>query len=118
MHYFDLFIVRGYYYNGEFYANTTHTEKYVGYNHKLYVDITENSNPLVYTFDGEKYTPISYIPEIASADKPGIMKLFDNSGEAIDGTMTQRSITKGIQSIKFATDALDSECLILDLPWD
>lgn len=55
---------------------------------------------------------------MASDTNAGIMKLYQVSGQNIDGTMTQKTITDGVNSIKFDVDKDDSECLILDLPWD
>lgn len=46
------------------------------------------------------------------------MKLYETSGNNIDGTMTQKAITDGVNSIKFVLDNEDKECLTLDLPWD
>lgn len=46
------------------------------------------------------------------------MKLYSGHGENTDGTMTQKAITDGVNSIKLDLDGADKECLVLDLPWD
>jgi hypothetical protein len=52
----------------------------------------------------------------ASASQAGIMKLYNEHGVNIDGTMTQKAITEGIDEIEFAIDEQDAECLILNKP--
>jgi len=32
--------------------------------------------------------------------------------------MTQKAITDGVQAISFAIDSTESECLVLNLPWN
>ena len=48
----------------------------------------------------------------------GAMKLYQTHGKNIDGTMSQKVITEGVQSINLNVDSEDEECLIIDLPWD
>lgn len=44
-------------------------------------------------------------------------KLYSSSGQNIDGAMTQKAVTDGINGIDFNLDTIDTECLILKKPW-
>lgn len=46
------------------------------------------------------------------------MKLYQTAGSDTRGTISQKGITDGIRAIQFAVDPEDSDCLVLDLPWD
>ena len=54
------------------------------------------------------------------------MKLYGTHGQNIDGTMTQKAITDGVNAISLElenigdedNDGKDDFALILDLPWD
>ena len=84
-------LVRGYYYNGEFYADSAHTEPIVGSTIKIYIDLSKSD---LYYFDGTTYQSITSegpLPS-ATATTPGVMKLYDTLGQNTDGTMTQKAI--------------------------
>ena len=58
--------------------------------HKIYINKDNNK---VYHFDGIEYTLLEGNLPVASNATAGIMKLYDYTGQAVDGTMTQRAIT-------------------------
>ncbi len=105
-------VLLGYYLNGKFYTDSTYTVELEKSESKLYID--KNSRA-VYIWNGENYIPLS---SEATETVAGMMKLYQTSGDNIDGTMSQKVITEGMNAIKFELDEQDKECLVLDLPWD
>lgn len=105
-------VLLGYYLNGKFYTDSTYTVELEKNESKLYIDKNARA---VYIWNGENYTTLS--PE-ATETVAGMMKLYQTSGDNIDGTMSQKVITEGVNAIKFELDEQDKECLVLDLPWD
>ena len=106
-------VLIGYYFNEKFYTDSTYTkELMVGETH-IYLD--KNSNNNMYVYEDGKFHPIN---PMATETLAGIMKLYQTHGDNVDGTMSQKVITDGVNSIKLDLDGADSECLILDLPWD
>lgn len=106
-------ILIGYLFNNIFYTDSTYTIELEKNQKHLYLD--KNSNSALYIWTGESYQPVS--PE-ATETLAGIMKLYQTQGKNIDGTMSQKIITNGINSIKFQLDNEIDECLILDKPWE
>lgn len=106
-------ILIGYYLNNKFYTDSTYTTELEKSQKHIYID--KNAKSSVYISDGDNYYCLT--PE-ATENIAGIMKLYETSGNNIDGTMTQKAITDGVNSIKFVLDDEDKECLTLDLPWD
>lgn len=102
-------IVRGYYYNGRFYANEEHTITIVGYDYKIYIDIP-SSNVYEYDADGLQFVKIGGAP-VASSTVAGITKLYNELGNNTDGTMTQGSITTEIGK-KFKVEFGSDETLV------
>jgi hypothetical protein len=86
-------VIRGYYIDGEFYTDEQKSSKYVPYEYKLYIDIPSN---LIYSYDGTSYVTSGNIVGPATETNPGIMKLYNTTGNNTDGTMTQNSITSEI----------------------
>lgn len=106
-------VLIGYYFNEKFYTDSTYTQELMTGEKHIYLDKNSNNNMYVYK-DGKFYptTPL------ATETLAGIMKLYQTYGNNINGTMSQKAITDGVNSIKLDLDGTDSECLILDLPWD
>lgn len=77
----------GYLSNNLFYKDSTYQETLIGYRNRIYVDL--NSKKL-YFYDGQNY--LDTVPA-ASDSVPGIMKLYNTTGQNTDGTMTQKVIT-------------------------
>ena len=104
-------LVRGYYYNGDFYEDSSHEKLINGSEIKIYIDL---SNGGLYYFDGSHYqsaTQEGPIPT-ASSTTPGIMKLYDSIGDNTDGTMTQRAITDELDDKVEVSLNLEEEMLI------
>lgn len=53
--------------------------------------------------------------EPASPTVAGIMKLYKDRGYNIDGSITQKKITEGFESIKFEITDDDEECFELNV---
>ena len=108
-------IVRGYYLNDNFFTDSTYLTTLPRELNKIYID---NNSKAIYYYDGIQYISINDALPNASDIVAGISKLYQNGGQNIDGSMSQKAVTDGVQSISFTIDATDKECLILDLPWD
>lgn len=111
----DSVVLNGYYLNGKFYTDSTYQIELEKNVNKIYID--KNSN-VFYLYDGTKFVSVNETLPTATDVLPGIMKLYQNAGQNIDGTMSQKAVTDGVQSISFTVDENDNECLVLDLPWD
>jgi len=101
-------VSRGYYIDGEFYVDKQKHQKYVPYDNNIYID---NSTYLIYCWDSDKHVYAELQAPAASDTKAGIMKLYDQMGTAVDGTMTQRCTTTEINK-KFEVAAGEDETLI------
>lgn len=106
-------VIHGYYLNDKFYTDSTYTSEIEKNSGILYIDKIVPGN--MYTWDGTKYN--FCVPQ-ATENLAGIMKLYQSSGSNTDGAMSQKAVTDGVQSIGFALDSEDTDCLIVDLPWD
>lgn len=104
-------IVKGYFYQSQFYADDAHTvllEDVIG---RIYIDTLTSK---IYTYNGLEYTSQNNDIPRASAETPGIMKLYDETGSNTDGTMTQRAITDELDD-KFEMEVNhDDEMLVFD----
>lgn len=97
----DLFI-QGYLYENNFYKDKEHTIIINGYENKLYI-----SNQIIYYYDGIQYVSINETQN-ATETTFGVMKLYNNPGENIDGTMTQKAITDELkEKIEMRVNELD-----------
>lgn len=105
-------ILTGYYLNKNFYTDSTYTIPLEKNIKCLYIDKNSNNG---YTWTGEKYAALT---TEATAELAGTMKLYQAHGENIDGAMSQKVVTEGVNSIALTLDNTDEECLVLDLPWD
>lgn len=86
------YVRSGYLFNGEFYVSSTYAEVLPRELNVIYIDINSRQT---YTFDGEQYTRST---PIATNEVAGLVKLYDELGDNVDGTMTQRAITEGIKN--------------------
>lgn len=88
-------LVQGYYSDGKFYREPELIDDIPGQINKLYIDKTPKQNGIYY-YDGINFCRIGgaggALPT-ATAEMPGIMKLYDTIGNNTDGTMTQKAIT-------------------------
>lgn len=82
-------IMKGFYDQNHFYYDKQHTQLMECAPNRLYIDLTDNA---LYYCEGDIYVQLNYIP-LATAQVAGVMKLYDDKGQNVDGTMTQKSIT-------------------------
>ena len=108
-------INRGYYLNDNFFTDSTYINSLPRELNKIYID---NNTKVIYYYDGVQYISINDTLPAASDVVAGVSKLYQTGGQNIDGSMSQKAVTDGVQSINFALDEQDKECLVLDLPWD
>lgn len=101
-------LVKGYFYNEEFYSDALHTVKITGSQVKIYVDLHQNE---IYHFDGTKYETVSSVPH-ASDTKAGVMKLYQTTGQNTDGTMSQKAITDELDDKVEAMVISEEELLV------
>lgn len=90
-------LVQGYYSDNKFYREPELIDDIPGQINKLYIDKTSNQNNIYY-FDGISFCNIASgsggsLPT-ATAEMPGVMKLYSTIGDNVDGTMTQKAITE------------------------
>lgn len=83
-------VIRGYLKDGEFYSDSMHTQKIVPNVANIYINVSENN---IYFYNGVKYEKVEGQVSSATATSAGIMKLYNEKGQNIDGTMTQKAIT-------------------------
>ena len=78
---------------------------------KIYID-ANNTNDLYY-YNGVEFVLIGpgSLPT-ASAGTAGIMKLYSTTGENVDGTMTQKAITDGLNTKVSASVNLEDETVV------
>lgn len=102
-------IVKGYFYQGKFYTDASHTELIESVIGRIYIDAISSK---LYTYNGVNYeTQNGGLPN-ATAEVAGSVKLYDQIGQNIDGTMTQRAITKELNE-KFEMDVVEEEEMVV-----
>lgn len=87
-------VLHGYFYQNKFYQDATHTIAMNGMINKIYIDDAKRK---LYFFDGKQYIAIQDNLVTATAEIPGVVKLYDTTGYNIDGTMTQKAITDELE---------------------
>ena len=86
----DTLLVKGYYFNEDFYKTSEYTESLTRSTQKMYFDINSG---LIYLWDGSKYQSlINHIPQ-ATDKQPGIVTLHQTVGNSETGAMSQKAIT-------------------------
>ena len=103
--------VEGYYFNGKFYTDPSYQIEIPGDSNKIFID---NNQLRFYSYQNNTFIP--FVPD-ASDLFPGVVKLYKTHGQNEDGTMTQKAITDGVNSIALTLEG-EEETLVLDLPWD
>ncbi len=102
-------VLHGYFYQNKFYQDNTHQNIIQGMINKIYID---DSARKLYYFDGEQYVSIQDSLVTATAEIPGIVKLYGTTGQNVDGTMTQKAITDELDLRYKATIDSDDELLV------
>ena len=102
-------VVVGYFYNGDFYYDINHTAMAGRRINTVYI---EKQQKIIYFYDseGNTYVDISTVVSDATPEQKGIMKLYPNTGNNTDGTMTQKSITDNIKM------SVNNELLVFNQP--
>ena len=104
--------LQGYFNGGIFYQDPTLSAPFPKMINKIYIDKTSSK---IYYFNGVDYVPIEANLTTASANTAGVMKLYNTTGQNVDGTMTQKSITDELD-LRFKTDIdAGNELLIFTL---
>lgn len=108
-------LLRGYYFKGEFYKDTTYSDKLAKSNTMIYIDIPSSR---MYTYTGSLtgFQPVADVQQ-ATDKVAGVMKLYTGPGQNEDGAVTQKAVTEGITGIEFAIDNTEDECLVLSNAW-
>lgn len=102
-------VLHGYYYESQFYQDSNHQVVMHGMINKIYID---DSTRKLYYFDGEQYITIQDTFVTATAEIPGIIKLYGTTGYNVDGTMTQKAITDELDLRYKANIDSDNELLV------
>lgn len=111
--YIDEFVVKGYFLDGDFYKDAAHTEIISPAVQKIYIDILDRT--LYFYHEGMFYDVAGTGHKTtANEDTPGVMKLYQTTGENEDGTMSQKAIYQELNEKVEATFNADEEMLILD----
>ena len=105
-------IQKGYYKDGTFYKDSAYAEKLVGYTTRIYIDLTSS---IMYYYSGEAYVEVGGVLPVASAVLPGIMKLYETTGQNVDGTMSQKAITDELNTKVEVTLREEEEMIIFSL---
>jgi hypothetical protein len=86
----DTVVIKGYFYQNQFYAEATHSTLLEAATGHIYIDAASSK---LYIYNGIKYEVYKTSLPTANARVAGAIKLYDETGLNTDGTMTQRAIT-------------------------
>jgi hypothetical protein len=92
----DSLIIKGYFYQGAFYADAAYAEQLEAISGRIYIDTISSK---LYTYNGDNYELQQASLPQASATVAGAVKLYDQTGQNTDGTMTQRAITSELSGM-------------------
>ena len=102
-------IIKGYFYQGNFYVDAEHVELLDNVVGRIYIDAMSGK---LYNYNGIRYeTQNNSLPN-ATAEIAGAVKLYDQMGQNTDGTMTQRAITNELNE-KFEMDVVEEEEMVI-----
>lgn len=99
----DTIIVKGYFYQGQFYSDAGHTVQLDAKVGCIYIDTASSK---LYIYSGLAYVVQKASLPNANAQIKNTFKLYDETGKNTDGTMTQRAITTELDGIN---DELDDK---------
>lgn len=83
-------VLHGYLIDGNFYKLSSKDGLITPMINKIYID---DGTRKIYYYDGTHYINIQESLVTATAQTPGILKLYSETGYNVDGTMTQKAIT-------------------------
>lgn len=105
-------VLQGYFDDNIFYRDDGKNVILAGMVNKLYID---KPTRRIYFFDGTNYIPVTEHIQTATADTPGVVKLYHTTGQNVDGTMTQKAITDELD-VRYKTEVVaDDELLIFSI---
>lgn len=104
--------LQGYYSDENFYQDNTLATPFPKMVNKVYIDKTTCN---IYYFNGENYEKLTNNYPTASANTPGVVKLYSTTGQNTDGTMTQKAITDELDLRYKAEIDGENELLIFSL---
>ena len=90
LNYADDVLLTGYYIEGNFYFDQQKALQLEKNTNRIYVDL---SNAKLYIYNGNSFENVGGTISTATAENPGVVKLYETTGTNIDGTMTQKAIT-------------------------
>lgn len=102
-------VIQGYFENGVFYSDEIKQTPLQAMINKIYIDKAQCK---IYYFNGQAYIPATPELTTANADTAGVMKLYNTTGQNVDGTMTQKSITDEL-NMRIKTDINSEEELLI-----
>lgn len=97
-------VLKGYFYQGDFYKDLAHTQRYGRYKNSIYIELKYNET---YFYSGTQYLKIGQTVGPASPTEFGVVKLYNSIGQNTDGTIDQKTITDTVtvgvtgENIKF-----------------
>lgn len=105
----ETYIVKGYFYKNNFYTDSEFNNVIKPSEKKIYIDLLDN---LIYSYKNNNYICISSNIPTATSEMSGVLKLYNSTGENIDGTMTQKSITDELNNkVEIVLNEDDSEMI-------
>ena len=92
--YADYVFYKGYFLQGNFWKDENLEDKIEENINRIYISINENNK--LYIYNGTNYESIGQLP-FANSKEAGVVKLYEETGYNIDGTMTQKAITEKLE---------------------
>ena len=112
LEYLNELIQKGYYNNGVFYKDAEMTQQLKAMAIRIYIDLKTNE---MYHFNGETFIEIGAKVPTATAELPGILKLYTTIGYNEDGTMSQKAIADELDTKVELTLKEEEELIIFSL---
>lgn len=107
----DNVIIKGYFFQGQFYSDIAHTDLLSAAPGRIYIDSVSSK---LYVYNGTSYETQKINLPTASTEVAGITKLYDSTGYNTDGTMTQKAITDELDDKVEMLVYKDQEMLVFD----
>lgn len=106
-------LLPGYYFGDVFWKEAAHINRQPDTISSIYLDIPTNEL-YYYNSDNQKYTKFVQ-RAVADDGNAGLVKLYGSTGENVDGTMTQKSITDQLKKkVQVDMSEADQECIIFE----
>ena len=92
--YVDYVFFKGYFDGEVFWKEEESVNELEKNTNKIYIALNNNND--LYIYNGKNYEKLYNLP-YANSKTAGVIKLYDEIGDNIDGSMTQRAITKELE---------------------